>query len=107
MSETDDIVRAQRVSDDIAGAQRVSDDIARAQRVFEDALSVSAPAPDVDVIESGLIDSLGLVTLLFELEQEFDVRVPLESLEVEDFRTVGNMVRTIHSLKREGQLERR
>ena len=76
-------------------------DIARAQRVFEDALSVAAPAPDVDIVQSGLIDSLGLVTLLFELEREFDVKVPLESLDVEDFRTIANLVRTIAGLRQE------
>lgn len=78
-------------------------DIARAQRVFEDALSVAAPDPDVDIIQSGLIDSLGLVTLLFELEREFDVQVPLESLDVEDFRTIGNLVRTLAGLRQETQ----
>lgn len=74
-------------------------DIARAQRVFEEALSVAAPDPDVDIVQSGLIDSLGLVTLLFELEREFDVRVPLESLEVEDFRTIANLIRTVDGLR--------
>jgi acyl carrier protein len=74
-------------------------DVARTQRVFEDALSIAAPAPDVDIVQSGLIDSLGLVTLLFELEREFDVRLPLESLDVEDFRTLANLTRLVASLR--------
>lgn len=76
-------------------------DITRAQQIFEDALNVVAPDPDVDIIESGLIDSLTLVALIFELEQEFKVQVPLESLEVDDFRTIANIARTISSLRRE------
>jgi D-alanine--poly(phosphoribitol) ligase subunit 2 len=76
-------------------------DIARARRVFEEALNVAAPGSDVDVIEAGLIDSLGLVTLLFELEREFDVQIPLESLDVEDFRTIANIARTLATLRRE------
>ncbi|MBV9198115.1 MAG: hypothetical protein JO168_28625 [Solirubrobacterales bacterium] len=76
-------------------------DIARTQQIFEDALNLSAPAPDVDIIEAGLIDSLALVTLIFELEQEFRVQVPLESLEVDDFRTIASIVRTISTLGRE------
>ena len=40
---------------------------------------------------AALIDSLALVTLLFELEREFDVRVPLETLDVEDFRTLASI----------------
>ena len=75
--------------------------VARAQRVFEDALHVAAPGPDVDIIEAGLIDSLGLVTLLFELEQEFDVQLPLETLDVDDFRTLANIAQTLTSLRRE------
>ena len=86
------------------GARHVTaeSDIDRVRRVFEDALSVAAPEPEVDIIESSLIDSLGLVTLLFELEREFGVRVPLESLEVDDFRTIGNLVRTIADLRPNG-----
>jgi len=74
-------------------------DIARAQRIFEDALSIAAPEADVDLIASGLIDSLALVTLLFELEQEFGVKVPLESLDAEDFRTIANIVEMLGSLR--------
>jgi D-alanine--poly(phosphoribitol) ligase subunit 2 len=74
-------------------------EIARAQRIFEDALNITAPDPDVDIIQAGLIDSLALVTLLFELEREFDVQLPLESLDVDDFRTIGNISRTLASLQ--------
>lgn len=74
--------------------------VARAQRIFEDALNVAAPGPDVDIIQAGLIDSLALVTLLFELEREFDVQLPLETLDVDDFRTIANIARTLTSLQR-------
>jgi D-alanine--poly(phosphoribitol) ligase subunit 2 len=74
--------------------------VVRTQRVFEDALNVAAPDPDADIIEAGLIDSLALVTLLFELEREFDVQLPLETLGVDDFRTIANIARTLTSLQR-------
>ncbi|MBV9336852.1 MAG: acyl carrier protein [Solirubrobacterales bacterium] len=80
----------------------VDSDIDRVRRVFEDALSVAAPEPEIDIVQSSLIDSLGLVTLLFELEREFGVTVPLESLEVDDFRTIGNLARTIAGLRQDG-----
>ncbi|MGO9955368.1 MAG: phosphopantetheine-binding protein [Solirubrobacteraceae bacterium] len=76
-------------------------ELARVNRVFEDALHVSAPAPDLDIIEAGLIDSLGLVTWVFELEREFDVEVPLGSLQIDDFRTLAGVVRTLARLRRE------
>jgi D-alanine--poly(phosphoribitol) ligase subunit 2 len=72
-------------------------EIARARRIFADALNVPAPDPDVDIIQAGLIDSLALVTLLFELEREFDVELPLETLDVDDFRTISNIVRALEA----------
>jgi acyl carrier protein len=62
--------------------------VAGVQRIFEEVLGVPAPAPDMDLIEAELLDSLGLVTLLFGIEQEFGVEVPLESLEIDQLRTI-------------------
>ncbi len=62
--------------------------VTRIQGLFERALSVPAPASAVDIIDGGLLDSLALVTLLFEMEVEFGVQFPLDSLEIEDFRTI-------------------
>jgi acyl carrier protein len=69
--------------------------VARIQRIFEDTLNVSAPAPETDIIESALLDSLALVTLLFGIEEEFATQIPLESLEIDDFRTVARIARLI------------
>jgi len=69
--------------------------VARIQALFEDALSIPAPAPDVDIIARGLLDSLALVTLLFEMEVEFGVQIPLDSLEIEDFRTIDRIARLV------------
>ena len=71
--------------------------VARIQALFEDALNVPAPAPDVDIIDRGLLDSLALVTLLFEMEVEFGVQIPLDSLEIEDFRTIERIASLLDS----------
>jgi acyl carrier protein len=63
----------------------------RVQRLFVETLNTSAPAVDADLIDSGLLDSLALVELLFALEREFDVRIPLEELDIESFRSVGQI----------------
>jgi len=68
---------------------------ARIQRIFEETFDVSAPAPQTDIIEAGLIDSLGLVMLLFEIELRFGTELPLESLEIDDFRTIEKIARLI------------
>jgi D-alanine--poly(phosphoribitol) ligase subunit 2 len=70
--------------------------VERIQRIFADALSVAAPAPDTDIIEAALLDSLALVTLLFEIEQEFAIEIPLESLEIDDFRTIASIARFVN-----------
>ena len=46
-------------------------------------------------MDSGLLDSLALVTLLFEVEQEFQVEIPLDSLDVENFRTIERIARLV------------
>jgi acyl carrier protein len=62
----------------------------RIERIFHDALGVEVSSPTLDVIETGMLDSLGLVTLLFELEREFSVVIPLE-LDLESLRTVERL----------------
>jgi len=44
------------------------------------------------LIESGLLDSLALVELVFAIEQELGVQIPAERLEVERFRTLAKLV---------------
>ena len=60
----------------------------RIARVLRETLGVEVPAPDTDLLETGLIDSLGLISLLAEIEREFGFELPLDTLEVDDFRTV-------------------
>jgi len=60
----------------------------RLQRIFVDALNIQVPSEDTDLIEAGYIDSLALVELLFAIEKEFSVSVPLDELEVDNFRSV-------------------
>ena len=75
---------------------------ASAERIGElvrDTLGVLAPGPDVDLIETGLIDSLALVTLIAELESEFDIQFPLESFDVEDFRTLESTAAVVNATR--------
>jgi acyl carrier protein len=67
--------------------------IARIQRIFEEAFELSAPAPKTDIVEAGLLDSLALVTLLFEAELQLGRGIALESLEIDDFRTIESIAR--------------
>lgn len=67
--------------------------------IFRDALDIEVGGLDVDVIDVGLLDSLGLVMLVAEIEERHGITIPFESLEVDEFRTVRSIARL---LEREG-----
>ena len=46
---------------------------------------------DENLLESGLIDSLGIMKLVAFLEDEFNVSIPPEDLIIENFMTIGHM----------------
>jgi acyl carrier protein len=51
-------------------------------------LHVLVPSLETDLINTGLVDSLKMVEFLAQLEQEFGIRVSLQDLELDHFRTV-------------------
>ena len=61
------------------------------QRIFAETLNIEVPSDETDLIEAGYIDSLALVELLFALEREFSVSVPLDELEIDDFRNLQSI----------------
>lgn len=60
-------------------------------QVFAEYLHVEIPSDDVDLIDSGLLDSLLLVDLLVHLEMEFGFTVVMDELDLEDFRTLNRI----------------
>jgi acyl carrier protein len=70
--------------------------IDRVQRLFVETLNTSAPSSDADLIDSGILDSLALVELLFALEREFGVTIPLEELDIDTFRNVSSIAELVN-----------
>jgi D-alanine--poly(phosphoribitol) ligase subunit 2 len=66
-------------------------------RVLRDSLHLDVEDQSVDLIEAGLLDSLAVVELLFELERALKVKLLLEELEVDDFRSVEQITRFVTS----------
>ena len=62
--------------------------LARVTALFAEQLNVEVPAADTDLFETGILDSLRFVELLAALEEAFGIRVAVEELEIDDFRTV-------------------
>lgn len=61
------------------------------RQLFLEVLSIEVPSDDTDLIDGGFLDSLALVELLFEIELRLGVSVPLDTLEIDDFRTISRI----------------
>ncbi len=64
-------------------------------RLFAEQLHVEVPSVETDLIDTGLVDSLTFVEFLAQLEAGFGVRVSLEDLEIDRFRTISRIARFI------------
>ncbi len=63
--------------------------------IFAERFDTKLESREVDLLETGLVDSVRLVELVLELEQRFGVSLPFEELEIEDFRTVPKLAERI------------
>lgn len=63
----------------------------RVLAILREGLDVEV-APELDVIDNGLLDSLTFVELVVRLETAFDMNMDVESIELDDFRTARAIV---------------
>lgn len=59
--------------------------------IFTLELHLDVPSPETDLLATGMLDSLGLVELLLQLERRYGIRVDLETLEIDHFRSVASI----------------
>ena len=59
--------------------------------LFSKRLGVEVPSPDTDLLATGRLDSVGFVELLVQLEKRFGLRVELDDVEVENFRSLATI----------------
>ncbi len=55
---------------------------------FLTTLKLDVPSADTDLFESGVLDSMAFVELLLNLERTFGLKVAVEELEIENFRSI-------------------
>jgi acyl carrier protein len=58
-------------------------------------LHVEVPSADIDLLDSGLLDSLQLVDLLLLIEEHFGRRISIEAIDLEDLRTLTRLARLL------------
>jgi len=55
---------------------------------FLKSLNLEIPSPEMDLFDTGVLDSLAFVELVLHLEQEFGVKITLEQVEIDNFKSV-------------------
>ena len=63
----------------------------RITRLFAEGLHVTIPSTDTDLFESGVLDSIGFVELLVQLEREFGIATGVDDLEVSNFKSIARI----------------
>jgi acyl carrier protein len=56
--------------------------------IFSRNLHIEVPSHDFDLFTAGILDSLQLVELLFQLEEQFGIRISLGEINLENFRSI-------------------
>jgi acyl carrier protein len=59
--------------------------------IFGRKLHLTVPSAETDLFESGSLDSLSCIELLLQVELEYGIRIPLQDLELSEFRSIGRI----------------
>jgi D-alanine--poly(phosphoribitol) ligase subunit 2 len=73
----------------------MTDSISKIEDLFLDRLNTRVESPEMDLLESGILDSIALVELLFGLEQEFGVRITIAELDIDSLRSIASIAAMI------------
>jgi D-alanine--poly(phosphoribitol) ligase subunit 2 len=65
--------------------------IERLGALFVESFHIEVPSPDTDLLETGILDSFQFVELLFQLEQEFGLRIKIDNIDLDDLRTLARI----------------
>ena len=76
----------------------VGDPQLRIVKIFSEKLNLEIPSVNTDLVEEGILDSLTFVELLVCLEQEFMVKVPMDSVDIDNFRSTAKIAEFVVAL---------
>ena len=66
------------------------------KKLFLEKLNIDVASVETDLLETGTLDSMAFVDLLMNIEVEFGVKVSVDNLEVDDFRTIKKIAEFIY-----------
>ena len=69
--------------------------VERLRALFLEGLHIEVPSADADLFETGMLDSLQLVELLLQLEQQFGFRIKIDDIDLDDLRTLARIARLL------------
>jgi len=72
----------------------------RVSAIFVEKLQIAVHSAETDLLQTGILDSLKLVDLILNLEQEFGIHISLDSLDVESFRSISRIANLIETQRR-------
>lgn len=61
------------------------------------AAPATAPSPDTPLVDSGIVDSLGLFKLIAHIEDEYKIKIQPEDILIENFATINAITKLIRS----------
>jgi acyl carrier protein len=63
----------------------------RIKQIFSEKLHVDPPTEETDLIEAGVLDSFMFVELLLNLEQAFGLKIMLENVDLDNFKSIDRI----------------
>jgi D-alanine--poly(phosphoribitol) ligase subunit 2 len=63
--------------------------------IFVENLGIEPPAPEEDLLASGILDSFQVVELLLQLESRLGFAIKLEDFDLDDLRTLAGVARIV------------
>jgi acyl carrier protein len=70
------------------------------ETLFMEKLSIRVESTDADLFQTGILDSVAMVRLLFHLEEHFGVHLPMEDLGTDSFRSVDEIADLVAGRKK-------
>jgi acyl carrier protein len=65
-------------------------------RLMLERVHIEVPSADTDLMELGLLDSLTLVELMANLEEEFGIHISFDEIELDNFRSVARIAEFVN-----------